>query len=152
MDQPIPIPINFKFDNSILYGYNTDEFETDMDGGADSIYKFTNSIIKTSRDISNTNMYINVLKNEDPLFVNTTDNDYRIDTLSPAIGKGSVAIAATVPRDILDNSRMPVPDIGAYQFVPGQTNTNRSMIYNMPPQRINTKLFINKMGNYPKLK
>ena len=32
LEQVIPIPLNFKMGNSIVYGYNKDEFLTDMDG------------------------------------------------------------------------------------------------------------------------
>ena len=152
LNKPIPFPINFRFDNSILYGYNTNEFETDMDGGADSLYFFTNSILKTTFDVSNPDFYIDVLVNEDPLFVNTQENDYRIDTLSPAIGRANEAIAATVPRDILDNSRMPTPDIGAYQFMPGQGGSKKKATLFMPLDLQNKKLEINKKGNYPLLR
>lgn len=152
LDQPDPFPINFNFDNSILYGFNENEFETDMDGGADSLYFFTNSILKTTLDVSNTNIYTNILKNEDPLFVAYENNDYRIDSLSPAVGRADEAIAATVPRDILDNSRVPLPDIGAYQFVPGQGNAEKGGFFSIPPHSIYPKFVINKKGNYPKLK
>ncbi|MBC8320216.1 MAG: hypothetical protein H8E34_05795 [Bacteroidetes bacterium] len=151
LDQPVPIAINFNFANSILYGFNSDEFETDMDGGADSLYFFNSSIIKTKRDVSNTEIYTNILKNEDPLFVNYEANDYRIDSLSPAVGRANEAIGATVPRDILDNSRLPIPDIGAYQFVPSQGGGEEGGFKTMPLRFSNPKLFINKKGNYPKL-
>ncbi len=152
LDQPISFPLNFSFNNSILYGFNEDEFETDMDGGADSLYFFTNSILKTTFDVSDTEIYINVLKNEDPLFIDYQNNDYRIDSLSPAVGRADEAIAATVPKDILDNSRMPTPDIGAYQFVPGQENGERGIYLSIPPQLTYRKLNIIKKGNYPKLR
>jgi len=149
LDKPVAFPINFRFDNSIVYGYNTNEFETDMDGGADSLYYFTNSLLKTTLDISNTDIYINILNNEDPLFVNPRENDYRIDTLSPAIGKGNEAIGATVPRDLLDNSRMPIPDIGAYQFVPGQSINTYSSTLNIPLNLTSSRINIKKKSYYP---
>ena len=61
-----------------------------------------------------------ILKNQDPLFVDYQTNDYQLDTLSPAIGYGNAEIAISVPEDILGNPRLPLPDLGAYQFVPGQ--------------------------------
>ncbi|MFK5856613.1 MAG: hypothetical protein QM503_10810, partial [Bacteroidota bacterium] len=151
MDQPLSYPINFRFDNSILYGYNANELETDMDGGADSLYYFTNSMLKTTLDVSNPDFYINILNNEDPLFLNPQENDYRIDSLSPAVARANEAIAATVPRDILDNSRLPIPDIGAYQFVPGQAEGKKSLLHPIPPVLNLNKLIINKKGRYPKL-
>lgn len=152
LDQLTSIPINFNFNNSILYGFNENEFETDMDGGADSLYFFTNSIIKTALDITNTDIYTNVLKNEDPLFLSYQNNDYRIDSLSPAVASANEAIAATVPSDILDYSRLPLPDIGAYQFVPGQGSGEKAGFYSIPPLSTYPRLVINKKGNYPKLK
>ncbi|MAE08012.1 MAG: hypothetical protein CL661_04555 [Bacteroidetes bacterium] len=152
LEQPIPFPINFNFDNSILYGFNENEFETDMDGGADSLYFFKSSILKTELDISNTEIYTDVLKNEDPLFVNVEEKDFRIDSLSPAVGRADKAIAATVPKDILNNQRMPLPDIGAYQFVPGQDTSETKNNLIIPPRFPAKKLEISRKGNYPKLK
>lgn len=120
LGNPIPLPMNFSFGNGIIYGYNQNEFGTDMVGGADSLYYLTNSILKTNRNISNTENYNQILKNTDPLFVDFQKNDYQLDTLSPAIGYGNPEIAITVPEDILGNPRLPLPDLGAYQFVPGQ--------------------------------
>lgn len=152
LEQPIPYPINFNFNNSILYGFNENEFETDMDGGADSLYFFKNSILKTTYDVSNTEIYTDILKNENPLFVDYEAKDFRIDSLSPAVGSANKAIAATIPKDILDNQRMPLPDIGAYQFVPGQGDGKTKNNLTVPPHFPYKKLEITRKGNYPKLK
>jgi hypothetical protein len=120
LEQAIPIPLNFKMGNSIVYGYNEEEFLTDMDGGADSNYFFEYNILKTSRDLSDETLVQHILKNEDPLFLDFNINDYRIDSLSPAVDYGSRIIADPVPKDILGNSRIESPDLGAYEFVPGQ--------------------------------
>jgi len=116
---PIPFPMNFYFENGIIYGYNQNEFDTDMDGGADSLYYLTNCILRTTRSVSNPANFNKILKNKNPLFVNKV-NDYQLDSLSPAVGYGDPEIAITVPFDILGNPRLPLPDLGAYQFVPGQ--------------------------------
>jgi len=120
LDNPSAIPFNLNMGNSIVYGYNKNELETDMDGGADSLYFFDHCLIKTDLNTSNTSNYNLILKNKDPLFVNPTENDYRIDTLSPAIGYGDVNIANDIPFDLEGISRLPSPDLGVYQFVPGQ--------------------------------
>jgi hypothetical protein len=120
LEQVIPIPLNFKMGNSIVYGYNKDEFLTDMDGGADSNYLFEYGILKTERDLSDETLFQHILKNEDPLFLDYNLNDYRIDSLSPAVDYGNRIIADPVPKDILGNSRKESPDLGAYEFVPGQ--------------------------------
>ncbi len=119
-ETPIPFAINFKLENSILYGSNLNEFETDMVSDVDSIYYFDHCLLKTEFNVSNSVNFNEVFKNENPLFVDYQVNDYRIDTLSPAIDKGDQAIAATVPFDLLGNSRSQDPDLGVYEFVPGQ--------------------------------
>lgn len=120
LDNVHPAPFNLNIGNSIIYGYNNDEFLTDMDGGADSVYFFDHCILKTKRNTIDESLYSFVLKNEDPLFINHQENDYRIDTLSPAIGYGDPAIASSIPFDLLGNQRTPLPDLGVYQFVEGQ--------------------------------
>ena len=121
LDQPVPLAMNFDLGNSIVYGFNRNEFEADMVSGADSSYFLTHCILKTELNLSNPDHYNQILKNEDPLFLDYKINDYRIDTLSPAIDYGDRDIAATVPWDILGNQRTNRPDLGAYQFMPGQT-------------------------------
>ena len=124
LDNIIPYPFNFSIGNSVIYGYSNDEFETDMDGSADSVYYFDHCILKTTRSISDLSIFNSVLRNEDPLFLDFQENDYRIDSLSPAIGYGDPNIVSSNPdllnMDLLNNSRMPLPDIGVYQFVAGQ--------------------------------
>lgn len=120
LDKPIPVPLNFEIANSIIYGYNEDEFETDMVSGADSLYFFRNCILKTSRNTNDESMYTSVLKNEDPLFKDGRGNDFRLDTLSPAIGFGDPVVGGSVPFDLIGNQRTPTPDLGVYQFIPGE--------------------------------
>ncbi|MFC3159655.1 hypothetical protein ACFOEQ_15060 [Chryseobacterium arachidis] len=57
-------------------------------------------------------------KNQDPLFVNyfAAQMNLRVKQGSPAIGKGSTAVAATVPTDIANVSRTSNPTSGAYQY------------------------------------
>jgi hypothetical protein len=115
-----PVAFNFNMGNSIVYGYNSDEFETDMDAGADSSYFFDHCILRTKINTSDASIYKNILVNEDPKFLKYQENDYRLDTLSPAIGYGNPDIASSVPFDLLGNQRTPLPDLGVYQFVPGR--------------------------------
>ena len=120
LENPIPIPMHFNMGNSIVYGYNEDEFGTEMVDGADSAYFFDHALIKTTRDVGDANLFESVIVNEDPLFFDAEENDYRLDTLSPAIDKGSEAISSQIPNDILGNPRGTSPDLGAYEFEPGQ--------------------------------
>ncbi len=124
LENVIPFHMDFTLSNSIIYGYNDDEFDTEMDGGADSLYFFDHCLLKTERETANGINYHNIL-NEDPLFLDPSINDYRIDTLSPAIGAGDPSISATIPFDILGNPRAESSDLGAFQFVPGQQEEER---------------------------
>lgn len=152
VDNPIPNPIYFNLDNTILYGVNTNEFETELDGGADSLYYFNNCIIKSSREFPDNEYYSEVIVNEDPLFLSIEDNDYRIDSLSPAVNAADLAIAVEVPLDILGNTRLPEPDIGAYQFVPGQSGGERSIQYFGNNRTTISRKFLLRKTNYPNIK
>lgn len=120
LENPIPIPMHFEMDNSIVYGFNNDEFGTEMVEGADSSYFFNHALMKTTKNVDDANLFESVIANEDPLFFNTDVNDYRLDSLSPAIDKGSENIASQLPNDILGNPRSTLPDLGAYEFEPGR--------------------------------
>ncbi len=120
LDKPVAFPINFNLANSIIYGANKEEFLTDMNGNADSLYFLSHTLVKTSLKMDDPAYFNAIIKNEDPLFFNVSANDYRLDTLSPAINKGDPAIALESPFDLLNNSRLNNPDAGAYQFMPGQ--------------------------------
>lgn len=120
LDNIFPAEFNFSMGNSIVYGYNNEEFETDMAGGADSIYFFDHCLLKTKLNTSDLSVYNSVLINETPEFVNYLENDYRLDTLSPAIGFGDPNIASSIPFDLAGIQRTPIPDLGVFQFVEGQ--------------------------------
>ncbi len=124
-NQPIPKPMDFYLGNSIIYGYNDNEFGTAMVAGADSAYLLDHCLVKTKRTMENTDYFRNIIKNLDPKFFDIENQDYRIDTLSPAIGKGDPAIAAEAPYDLLGHPRGELPDLGAYQFVPGQSGKSK---------------------------
>ena len=126
LENPIPVPINFYLGNSLLYGNNDEEFETDMTEGADSAYLLQYVILKSERETLDETMFDSVWLNKDPLFKDVEANDYRLDTLSPAIDRGSEEIASQLPEDIRGNSRLPLPDLGAYEYIPGEdTGTSR---------------------------
>ncbi|MEJ2595517.1 MAG: hypothetical protein P8100_10425 [bacterium] len=120
-EQEIPVPIDFKMGNSIIYGYNQNEFVTEMVAGADTLYYLDHCIMRIQTSTANATNFNQVLRNEDPLFLDFRENEYRIDTLSPAIGFGDATIAAEAPFDLLNNSRAERADAGAYQFMPGQS-------------------------------
>jgi len=120
LEQPIPLPIDFTIGNSIIYGYNENEFLTEMVAGADSIYYLNHVNLRTTLNTNNEDYFNAIQKNEDPLFIDYSVNDYRLDSLSPARKIGDQQIASEVPFDIVGTQRTDEPDLGAYQFVPGQ--------------------------------
>ena len=129
LENPIPVPMNFYLANSIVYGNNEEEFETDMVEGADSLYLFEYDILKTGWGNPEDDYYNSVWFNKDPLFKDYETNDYRLDTLSPAIDSANVDIASQLPEDIRGISRLPEPDLGAYEFVPGEDTTSEGFMF-----------------------
>ncbi len=120
-NRPVPSSMHFTLGNSIIYGYNDNEFGTSMVAGADSAYFLDHCLVKTRLKMDNSAYFNQIIKNKDPKFMDIGNLDYRLDTLSPAIGKGDPAISAAAPYDLLGNPRGQSPDLGAYQFVPGQS-------------------------------
>ena len=114
------VDLNVSFGNSIIYGNNDEEIQYDEDAGASFNYVFDHCYLKTELNISDTEKYLECLKNEDPLFVDYYINNYELDSLSPARNIGSIPIAETVQQDILEHDRTESPDLGAYEFVPGK--------------------------------
>jgi hypothetical protein len=116
-NQTIAFPMNANFANSIIYGNQRDELALDGTEN-DFIVKFDHMLLKTELDISDEEIFVNTIKNEDPEFIDYLENDLRLDSISPARNIGSVNIANTVPVDIAGESRTESPDLGAYEWVP----------------------------------
>ncbi len=111
-------PFVANFANTIVYGNQQNEISIDENTSEEFTLTFDHCLLKTEDDLSNTDRYINCIKNEDPLFVDYALNNYQLDSLSPAIDIGSIEIANTVPEDIKGLSRTESPDLGAYEWVP----------------------------------
>ena len=116
--------MNAYFGNCLIYGNLDEEFIAAKLDGAEMNYLFDHCIIKSQTDVTNPENFQNSLKNKDPKFSDVNLNDYRPDTLSPAIDIGSLEVITSSVTDItydLDgNSRTSDagPDLGAYEFVP----------------------------------
>ena len=111
------------FGNCIIYGSNTEEVLLDSTTDAAYHYKFDHCLLKTENTMGSPK-FLNCLKNQEPLFKNTTTNDYRLMAGSAAIDIGDLAIITTstlnLINDILGNNRSinPPPDLGAYDYRP----------------------------------
>jgi hypothetical protein len=113
---------NAYFGNCILFGRNQEEMLYSFDNGASYDYFLENCILQTQEDFTDPAHFSNCLNNQDSIFLDYLNNDYRLDTLSPAIDKGNPQVLSTslydLTRDILENSReTELPDLGAYEFV-----------------------------------
>ncbi len=117
-NNPVAIPFQFAMGNSLIYGSNSEEFNYEFVSSADTNYVFENCLIKTERRIADWPGFVNSIANENPLFKDYVNFNYKPDTLSPVIGKGKPEFAQEVPFDLDGVSRTESPDLGAYQFVP----------------------------------
>lgn len=110
------------FSNCIIYGNRTNEIDFDLAPGTDPVYFFSHCLIRKSQDQESFEGHSEkLLFNQDPLFKDPGEYDFRLDTLSPAINQGDTATANNWPADLLNNSRISDegPDIGAFEFIPG---------------------------------
>lgn len=109
------------FANSILYGHSNNAMIIKQAGSGNLNYMFNNILLKYSEQAGfafEGNPAITAsLKNEDPKFINyfTHKMNLRVADDSPARGKGNTAVAASVPLDIAQQSRVNNPTLGAYQ-------------------------------------
>jgi len=113
------------FENCIIYGQNLGELGFDLkypDGDFPDLephYLFSSCILKVpdDMDLSDQDHFVDIIKNEDPFFVNTDKYDFQLDTLSVAIDAGNREFATLVPEDILGVNRLDDagPDLGLYE-------------------------------------
>lgn len=107
---------NLECNNSIIYGYNSNEFAVSTTAGADCNYKLQNCIVK--RDTMN-NHYINCF-NRNPKFASELEQKFFLTEASPAINAGMSGLG--ISTDLLGRSREGLPDIGAYEYYPITTD------------------------------
>ncbi len=105
------------FGNSIIYGSNQDEIGLDLHEGTSIDFTLDHCLIRSRMDTSEGN-FINTIVNQDPLFLNNQQHDFRLGEGSPAIGAGKVSVAAEIPADLFGRDRTERPDIGAIQYFP----------------------------------
>lgn len=113
------------FVNCIIYGSRDSELEVDNTYQGQVVdaqmnYLFENSFLKAGQgfDLSNEDYFVDVF-NENPLFKEPFENNYELDTLSPAMDIGLYEVAAQFPVDLNNVSRLDDdgPDLGAFERV-----------------------------------
>lgn len=107
--------------NSIIDGANDNEFDYEIDGTGNIDFLFSHSILRTTKDISDTTHYKNLVKSPSgQIFKDIGSMDFHLFDNSPAINIGDVSIGNLVPQDLDGKSRTldTKPDAGAYEFQP----------------------------------
>jgi len=112
---------NAIFNNCIIYGSATNEFNLDKNPNAPFVYQLNNCLLKFSSSTKDPNYqfktdtehYTNIILNENPKFYNVSQNKFNIDKTSAAFAKGDPVFM--IPTDILGITRTSPPDLGAYQ-------------------------------------
>jgi hypothetical protein len=109
------------FNNCIIYGSNTNEFNLNKNANTAFVYQLNNCLLKFSSSTTNPDYqfktdavhYNQIILNENPKFYNVSQNKFNIDNSSAAFAKGNQLYI--IPLDIIGNTRTSPPDLGAYQ-------------------------------------
>lgn len=97
--------------NSILWGRLDNELGIFDAGNGEMQLSFASNLLKTEiEDLDEQNIL-----NEDPIFKDPGDMNYRLEDDSPAIGQGEIL---DIDTDIEGNTRKEPPDMGAYETSP----------------------------------
>lgn len=118
---------NAYFGNCIVYGNNQTELGLQENASSPFNFEFDNCMLRINFDdeepidVSNGSEFRDVVYNIDPEFIEPSDEDFQLDTLSPAMDAGKLSITNSFPSilgtDVIGNFR-PFgngPDIGAYE-------------------------------------
>jgi hypothetical protein len=106
------------FFNSIIYGNNDDELEFDFEFSTTS-HNFNNLLLRGTISTPSSN-FTNVIKNQDPKFFDVFEDDYHINSNSPARDAGDPAfVTPDIQSDLDGNPRLidTAPDLGVYEFL-----------------------------------
>jgi hypothetical protein len=109
------------FANCIVYGNLEREFIVDSLGTGQVLFDFTfdHCLMKIGKkfDISDTNRYKSLVVDSLPRFKKISDDNFRLDTLSPAKDRGNIEYSRYVPLDFDGNDRLNDghPDLGAFE-------------------------------------
>lgn len=105
--------LNLKLFNSIIYGSMDEEFYKDDMGSQPFIAEVKGNYIR-SKTKSYSDLSLNNTYNIYPKFKKYQEYNFSLDTLSPCKNAG-ITLPQPVTTDLLGNSRVGVPDVGAYE-------------------------------------
>ncbi len=113
--------LNSYFGNCIIYGNNQTEIGLDEDPSAAFNFEFDHCLIRVNTDdvdVSDLAEFHDIIY-IDPEFVKPTEQNFALDTLSPAMNAGDISITndAGIFDDVIGNFRPfgSGPDLGAYE-------------------------------------
>jgi hypothetical protein len=104
------------FVNNIIYGSLTRELDFDKKGTGMFVIDFQNNLIRTDlQTLGNSNIY-----SQDPLFINTRKENYRLPANSVAVGKGKDLTSNSyynsyLSKDLEQNNRVFPSVLGCYE-------------------------------------
>lgn len=112
--------LNASFKNCILWVNNYNSLYIDNNPNAPFLYSFDTNLIKNNSNsihVDTDNNFIHTILNKDPLFYKTGYSECLLSLTedSPALGKGNLTYALSVPLDINGFPRTSAPALGAYQ-------------------------------------
>jgi hypothetical protein len=115
------------FGNCIVYGNNQTEIGLDENPASNFNFEFDNCLLRINFnddepiDISDVTEFHQIIYNENPNFVDPVEQNFELDTLSPAMNTGKASITNQFPSilstDVIGNFRPfgSGVDIGAYE-------------------------------------
>ncbi|MEB8329318.1 hypothetical protein OO009_08110 [Flavobacteriaceae bacterium KMM 6897] len=115
------------FENCIITGSGSNELSLKSESTAPFKFYFHHTLITSNPnaqdqenpnyDFNNQTIYNTIFLNQNPDFKDTSNNVFKIGSVSDGIGKADINKAILVPLDILGFDRTERPDLGAYQFI-----------------------------------
>ncbi len=108
--------LNSNFKNCIIFGYNEEEFVAAKKDDFAASITLDHCLIKHKEPLPAFVSTSALIENQDPLFLDMSKSDFRLNASSPAINKGIAA--GVLPLDINGISRSATPTMGAYEFQP----------------------------------
>lgn len=101
------------FRNCVFAGSQTNEFDLDTITHPTFDLTFDHCLIQKEEIIDQNPDFINPIWNQDPVFVNASENDYHLESTSPLIDAGT---SSGAPITDLDGVTRGTPDIGCYEY------------------------------------
>jgi hypothetical protein len=116
--------LDSRFDNGIIYGSNTNEFQLDMAEPDLHVLKFRHMLFRTDQSTTNALFFPDqsvIFRNQDPGFQNITERNFTLGAGSWARNRGTSSTVEAI-QDLQGNTRNCDDgqgyDLGAYEYCP----------------------------------